>query len=83
MKEFFGIREAYKFEWNDVRAIITVLNVGLIIIFGLSVAWFGLAIAVFGLVKDLTGHRHINGIVMHGASIVLNIHFISMYLSGV
>ena len=30
MKEFFGIREAYKFEWNDVRAIITVLNVSLI-----------------------------------------------------
>ena len=83
MREFFGIKEAYKFEWNDVRAAITLLNVLLIIHFGLSIAWFGLAIAVFGLVKDLTGHRRINGIVMHGASVLLYLHFLQMYYCGV
>ena len=83
MKEFFGIKEAYKFEWNDVRAAITLLNVLLIIHFGLSISWFGLAIATFGLVKDLTGHRHINGIVMHSAGILLNLHFLHMYYGGV
>lgn len=82
MKEFFGIKEAYKFEWNDVRAAITLLNVLLIIRFGLSIAWFGLAIAVFGLVKDLTGHRHLNEIIMHGMSVILNLHFINMYLTS-
>ena len=54
MKNFFGIEKAYEFEWNDVRALITLINVLLIMHFGLSISWFGLAIAVFGLVKDFT-----------------------------
>ena len=83
MKNFFGIEKAYEFEWNDVRALITLINVLLIMHFGLSISWFGLAIAVFGLVKDLTGHRHINGIVMHGAGILLNLHFLHMYFCGI
>lgn len=82
MREFFKIEKAYSFEWNDLRAFITVINVLLIMRFGLSVAWFGLAIAVFGLVKDLTSDRHINGIVMHFSSIVLNLYFINLYLRG-
>ena len=76
IKKFFGITASYKFEWNDLRAFVTVLNVILIMIYGLSIAWFGLAVAVFGLVKDLTSDRHINGIMMHLASIALNIYFI-------
>lgn len=83
MKEFFGIKTTYEFEWNDVRAMITLVNVLLIIRFGLSISWFGLAVAVFGLVKDLTGHRHINGIVMHGASVLLNLYFLNMYFNGI
>jgi hypothetical protein len=83
MKNFFGIEKAYEFEWNDVRALITLINVLLIMHFGLSISWFGLAIAVFGLVKDLTGRRHINGIVMHGAGILLNLHFLHMYFCGI
>ncbi len=82
MKEFFRIEKPYEFEWNDLRAGITAINVILIMIFGLSVAWFGLAIAVFGLVKDLTGTRHINEIVMHSMSIVLNLYFINIYLTA-
>lgn len=82
MKEFFGITEAYKFEWNDLRAFIQVLNVALIMIFGLSVSWFGLAIGVFGLFKDFSKDRHINDIIMHSASIVLNIHFLMLLYGG-
>jgi hypothetical protein len=82
VKKFFRINEPYKFEWNDIRAVITVINVSLILLFGLSVAWFGLAIAIFGLVKDLTGHRHLNEIIMHGMSVILNLHFINMYLTS-
>lgn len=82
MKEFFGITEAYKFEWNDLRAFIQVLNVALIMIFGLSVAWFGLALAVFGVVKDMSQHRHINDIVLHLTGVVLNVHFLLLYYGG-
>lgn len=76
MREFFRIEEPYKFEYNDLRALITVINVILIMIFGLSIAWFGLVVALIGVVKDLKIDRHINGLVMHLASVALNIYFI-------
>ena len=78
VKRFFGINRAYKFEWTDLRAIITIINVVLIMIFGLSIAWFGLAVAIVGLVRDFTSDRHLNGILMHLASVVLNLYFISL-----
>ena len=82
VKKFFNITEAYKFEMNDLRAVIQVINVALIIVYGLSVAWFGLALAVFGLIKDLTTDRHINSIVMHLAGAVLNINFLILLYGG-
>ena len=76
MKEFFGIKSKYQFEWGDLRALVTIINVALIMVFGLSVAWFGLAIAICGVVRDLVVERHINGLLLHLASIALNIYFI-------
>ena len=78
MKDFFGIIEPFRFEWNDLRAFIQLLNVILIMIFGLSVSWFGLAIAVFGVIKDMSQHRHINDIVMHMSGVVLNVYFLTL-----
>jgi hypothetical protein len=82
MKEFFGITEPFRFEWNDLRAFIQILNVALIMMFGLSVAWFGLAIAVFGVVKDMSQHRHINDIVLHLTGVVLKTYFLILYYAG-
>ena len=79
MKKFFGIEEKYKFEWNDLRCLGMVANVILIMCFGLSISWFGLGIAVAGLVKDFTSDRHLNGIVMHFASAILNIYFLLLF----
>ena len=78
IKNFFGINTAYKFEMNDLRAGIQIINVVLIMIYGLSISWFGLALAVFGLVKDFATDRHINSILMHSAGMVLNIYFLSL-----
>lgn len=78
LKRFFKIEGAYKFEWNDLRCFITVVNVILIMIYGLSIAWFGLAVAVVGIVKDLTVDRHVNGLVMHIANATLNIFFLTI-----
>ena len=83
MKKFFNIEGSYKFEWNDLRCLGMVVNVMLIMCFGLSISWFGLGIAIIGLVKDFTSDRRINGIVMHFASAVLNIYFLILYFSGV
>jgi len=82
MKEFFGITESFRFEWNDLRAFIQVLNVVLIMIFGLSISWFGLAIALFGLCKDMSQHRHINDIVMHLSGMALNTYFLILLYGG-
>lgn len=82
MREFFSIEEPFRFEWNDLRASIQVLNIILIMIFGLQVSWFGLAIAFFGVCKDLSQRRHINETVMHLSGVVLNIYFLSILYGG-
>lgn len=82
MKKFFKIETSYKFEYNDLRAFITVINVILIMIFGLSIAWFGLAVALIGVIKDLKIDRHLNGLVMHLASVALNVYFILLLYCG-
>ena len=82
MKEFFGIQEHFRFEWNDLRAFIQIINVALIMIFGLSVAWLGLAIAFFGVVKDMSQHRHINDIILHLTGAGLNIYLLHLYYAG-
>ena len=79
MKKFFKIEENYKFEWNDLRCFITVINVILIMIYGLSISWFGLAVAIVGIIKDLTTDRHVNGLIMHLANMALNVYFLLMF----
>lgn len=79
MKKFFRIEEGYKFEWNDLRCFITVVNVMLVMIYGLSISWFGLSVAVIGIIKDLTTDRRVNGLLIHTATATLNIYFLLMY----
>ena len=67
----------YEFEWNDLRAFITVINVILIMIYGLSISWFGLTIALIGMIKDITTDKKWNGLIMHLSNVVLNLYFIS------
>ena len=60
----------YKFEWNDLRALTTLLNVTLIMIYGLSISWFGLALAVLGIIKDVTDKNfRWNSLIIHLAQI--------------
>lgn len=79
MRKFFNIENGYKFEWNDLRCFITVINVVLVMIYGLSISWFGLAVAVIGVIKDLTTDRKINGLLMHISSVALNVYFLLMF----
>lgn len=68
----------YKFEWNDLRALVTLINVVLIMIYGLSISWFGLGIAIVGIIKDLTDEEfRWNGLIMHLCNVVLNVFFLA------
>ena len=80
IKHFFNLTAPYKFEYNDLRAVITIVNVILIICYGLSIAWFGLAVAGIGVVKDLAVDRRINGLIMHLANVALNLYFIILLI---
>ena len=76
MKKFFNITNNYKFEANDLRALVTVINVILIMKFGLTVAWFGFIISMVGLIEDFVNkNRHFNGFIMHLSNVVLNLFF--------
>lgn len=78
IKHFFNIDRRYTFEWNDLRTFITIINVMLIMRFGLSIAWFGLAVACLGIIKEFVGNRHINCLLSYVATIVLNVYFITL-----
>ena len=68
----------YKFEWNDLRAVTTLVNVTLIMIYGLSISWFGLALAVLGIIKDITDKDFKwNSFIMHLSNAILNIFFLA------
>lgn len=84
IKNFFNIKGNYKFEWNDFRCLLTVVNVLLIMTVGFQVAWFGLTIAILGFVKDMTDkkQRRINGTIMHLAMILLNGYFVYLNFIG-
>lgn len=74
IKKFFKIEQKYKFEMNDLRALLQIINVALIVFVGFNVgAVFGLIIASSGLIKDFATDRHINGIIMHFMGICLNV----------
>lgn len=74
VKRFFKIEQKYKFEMNDLRALLQIINVSLIVFVNFNVgAIFGLIIASLGLIKDFATDRHINGIIMHLAGICLNV----------
>jgi len=68
----------YKFEWNDLRALTTLINVALIMIYGLSICWFGLGIAILGVIKDLTEKDfRWNSLIMHLSNVMLNVFFLA------
>ena len=67
-----------KLEINDFRSLITVINVALIMFFGLSFAWLGLIVAGLGMIKDVTVDNKCNGLIMHSANVMLNIYFLTM-----
>ena len=79
VKNFFNIKGKYQFDYNDVRCLLTVVNVILILQFGLSVAWIGLAIAIFGTARDMVcEERKINSTIQHLAMVLLNLYFVSL-----
>lgn len=79
MKQFFQLDKPYQFEWNNLRCVLTCLNVWLVLAYGASLAWMGVSVALLGIIKDLTKDRRISGLIMHSATLLLNIFFLIRY----
>ena len=83
LRKFFNIEHGYKYETNDLRAIVMIINLLLIIMFGFASSWFGFTIAVLGIVKDIKNpNRHINDFLMHGTSLLMNSYFLFLLYRG-
>lgn len=70
----------FQFEENDFWALLTVVNVVLVILYGGIGLAFGLTVASMGLISDFTRNPQdfrINAIISHMALIVLNIFFLT------
>jgi hypothetical protein len=83
IRKFLNIEHGYKYETNDLRALTMIVNLLLIITVGFASSWFGFSLAVLGLIKDCKNpNRHINDFLMHGASLIMNIYFLSLLYRG-
>jgi hypothetical protein len=77
MKKFFGIEEKqYVFEWGDVSALLTVLNVFFIVMGMWWAPFFGLANCVLAIVGMIKAKAHLNAYIIQMALIVLNVFFL-------
>lgn len=77
MKEFFGIKENhYVFEWGDVSALLTVLNVVFILMGYTWAPMLGLVNSILTLTLCIKSHAHLNMYVMQFALIQLNLYFL-------
>ena len=79
MKKFFNISGKYQFEVNDLHTAIQLINVVLVMIYGLIVSWFGLAVSVGNLIYDVINpNRRISHFLMHLSTMILNIYFLTL-----
>ena len=68
----------YKFEWGDVSALITILNVALILMGMWWAPIIGLVGCALNLVLNVRAHAHINLYLIQIALVVLNIYFLTL-----
>lgn len=77
-KKFFRVETKYRFEVADLSAILTVLNVTLILI---GIRWapvLGIVNCVISLVVNVKNRLHLNLYVIQFSLIVLNIYFLTL-----
>ena len=69
----FELTTPYKFELNDLRAILSVINLWSIVTRNETLIFICVLTAVFGIVNDIIFNRRINGLVIHFSTLAINI----------
>lgn len=73
MKKFFELDQPYKFEINDIRAFLSILNLWSIVGNHKAFIFICLLCAAFGVINDVAFNRRLNGLIIHFSSLLLNI----------
>lgn len=79
MKNYFKLNLPYHFEWNDWVGPANMLNLFLVIKFGLIASWFGLAINLACIVYDIITIKRINLIILHLSIVLMNAYFLNQF----
>ena len=65
MKKFFRINSQYKFDINDIRVLLTIINFYIILNGKNSLSLIIAASGFFGIIRDYFGDRKINSFLIH------------------
>lgn len=76
MRAFFGIEENYTFEWCDLSALLTILNVTLVLCGVAFAPLIGIINSAISLIVLVLNKGHINAYALNLALIVLNTYFL-------
>ena len=74
------IEKQNKFKWelNDLRALMTIMNVIGVIVFGFIACYLALSIAIIGLIRDIIEKKKINSYIIHISNCILNIYLMML-----
>lgn len=77
MKKLFSIEESkYVFEWNDVVAFLTIVNVVCVMLGCAFAPWIAIGNCLLSLVLNVKYKVHLNLYVIQVALVILNIFFL-------
>lgn len=79
MKKYFELTAPYHFEWNDWVGPANILNLFLVIKFGLVASWFGLIVNFACIVYDIVAIKRINLTLLHLSVVLLNAYFLGVF----
>ena len=79
MKDYFELNKPYRFEVNDVIALLNLFNAIAVMRFGLIASWFGMVLALGCVVDDVIEVRRLNLIILHLSIAILNTYFLLVF----
>lgn len=76
MKKLKNIVNCYKFDNQDISALLSIADTTMTITIGLGFAWVGVAIGAIGLFNDITKHKKINKYAIDLSKVVVNLYLV-------
>lgn len=69
----FELTTPYKFELNDLRAILSIINLWSILHHNTALIFVCVIVAAIGILNDLYINRRLNGLIIHLCALIINI----------